>query len=39
MKKKEKKQDRIYCKYCGHKLKKDQFGLLCPNNWTHDNND
>ena len=29
--------ERIYCKYCGYKLKKDQFGLKCPKDWTHDN--
>jgi len=32
-----KKENRIYCKFCGTKLKKDRFGLICPKDWTHNN--
>ena len=31
--------ERIYCKYCGAKLKKDFCGLICPEDYTHENNE
>lgn len=31
--------ERIYCRFCGAKLKKDRFGLICPEDWTHDNDE
>lgn len=32
-------EKRIYCKYCGAKLKTDCCGLICPQNYTHENNE
>ena len=32
-------EKRIYCKYCGAKLKKDLYGLVCPKTWTHNNDE
>jgi len=31
--------ERIYCKYCGARLKKNCCELICPEDYTHENNE